>query len=402
MVSASPVRSTMSPDRGQDVVYRIISEARARGTTVRTAGRYTGRTIEIEGSVLRNFGGCSYMGLDRRPELTDGAAAALREYGTQLSVSRVYLQCGLYETLEAKLQQMTGRPVLVTPSTTLGHLAALPVLVREGDAVLIDQFAHASLHAATAAVRNAPVRLVRHSRMDRLEEALADLAPRHAHIWLVVDGLYSMFGDFAPFEALSRLLDRWPQLRLYIDDAHGTGWLGTHGRGGALMHLGHRREVVVALSLNKSFAAAGGALAVPDETTKNRIRLCGGPMIFSGPIQPPMLGAAVASTEVHLHPSHAQTQAELLSRIDYALECADAAGVPLATHRTPIFFVPCDSTDEMNDRARALHRDGFWVCPSAFPAVPINRPGIRFTVTMHNEREDIEALVAALARCMAS
>jgi 7-keto-8-aminopelargonate synthetase-like enzyme len=341
------------------------------------------------------------MGLDRRPELMDGAAAALGVYGTQLSVSRVYLQCGLYEILEAKLEEMTGRPVLVTPSTTLGHLAALPVLVREGDAVLIDQFAHASLHSATQLIRNAPVRLVRHSRMDRLEAALAELAPRHSRIWLVIDGLYSMFGDFAPFEALGAMLDRWPQLRLYIDDAHATSWLGEHGRGGALTHLGHRSEVVVALSLNKAFSAAGGAIAVPDEAMKSRIRLCGGPMIFSGPIQPPMLGAAVASADLHLDPSHAGAQAELLARIDHALECADAAGVPLATNRTPIFFLPCDSTDETNDRARALHREGFWVCPTAFPAVPINRPGLRFTITMHNEREDIEALVAALARCIA-
>jgi 7-keto-8-aminopelargonate synthetase-like enzyme len=53
-------------------------------------------------------------------------------------------------------------------------------------------------------------------------------------IWLIIDGLYSMFGDFAPFEELARMLDRWPQLHLYVDDAHATGWLGTHGRGGAL------------------------------------------------------------------------------------------------------------------------------------------------------------------------
>jgi 7-keto-8-aminopelargonate synthetase-like enzyme len=123
-------------------------------------------------------------------------------------------------------------------------------------------------------------------------------------------------------------------------------------------------------------------------------------MIFSGPIQPPMLGAAVASAEVHLHPSHALAQAALLSRIDHALARARAAGVPLTTDRSPIFFLPCDSVDEVNDRVAALQRDGFWVCPSTFPAVPINRPGIRFTVTMHNEREDIEALVAAMARCL--
>jgi 7-keto-8-aminopelargonate synthetase-like enzyme len=206
-----------------------------------------------------------------------------------------------------------------------------------------------------------------------------------------------MFGDFAPFKGLAALLDRWPQLRLYVDDAHATGWLEAHGRGGALAALGHRSEVVVALSLNKSFAAAGGALALPDENARNRVRRCGGPMIFSGPIQPPMLGAAVASAEIHLTESHAAAQAELLSRIDHAFARADALGLPLGTRdRTPIFFTPCDSTDEAFDYARAVQRKGFWVCPSTFPAVPINRPGVRFTITMHNEREDIDGLIDAL------
>lgn len=391
------ISQVTSPTRGADVVYRMICAAEEKGTMLNTADRYDGRRVEIGGRKFLNFGGCSYMGLDRRLELQEAAAAASHEYGTQFSISRVYLECALYRELEAHLEAIAGRPVLVAPSTTLAHMAALPVLVRDRDAVLIDQFAHASLHSATALLRNIPVRLVRHSRLDRIEEALGELAPRHERVWLVIDGLYSMFGDLAPFDELAELLDRWENLRLYVDDAHATGWLGTHGRGGALTRFARHSQVVVALSLNKSFAAAGGALALPDTGLKARIRRCGGPMLFSGPIQPPMLGAAVASAKVHLTPGHAVAQAELLSRIDHALTRAEVLGLPIMTHhRTPIFFVPCDSFDEMMNRVRKLFSDGFCVCPSAFPAVPINRPGIRFTITLHNRAEDIDALIDAL------
>jgi 7-keto-8-aminopelargonate synthetase-like enzyme len=386
----------VSSTRSNDVVSRILGAAEIKGTMMQTAGRYDGRRVELDGEMLRNFGGCSYMGLDRRRELADGAAAAAYAYGTQFSISRAYLQCALYNDLESNLERMVGRPVLVAPSTTLAHMAALPVLVHDNDAVLIDQFAHASLHAATDLLREVPVHLVRHNRLDQIEQLVRELSSHREHVWLVTDGVYSMFGDLAPFNEFEHMLERCPQLRLYIDDAHATGWLGTHGRGGALMVLGHCSKAVVALSLNKSVAAAGAALALPNADLKIRIRRCGGPMLFSGPIQPPMLGAALASTELHLSSTHPVAQAELVRRIDHALAAAARVGLPLASRdQTPIFFIPCDSVDEATDRVQRLRKEGFYVCPSAFPAVPMNQPGIRFTITLHNELEDIDALISA-------
>ena len=111
----------------------------------------------------------------------------------------------------------------------------------------------------------------------------------------MADGVYSMFADLAPFDELAALLDRHAQLHLYIDDSHGVGWAGTHGRGPALEALGMHPRLIVAASLNKSFAAAGGAIVFPDPELRRRVRTAGGPMIFSGPIQPPLLGAAIES-----------------------------------------------------------------------------------------------------------
>jgi 7-keto-8-aminopelargonate synthetase-like enzyme len=389
-------RYRTSPTRSKDLVCRLMAAAAAKGTMLRTAGRIEGRRVELDGRMLYNFGTCSYLALERSQALRDGAIAALQHYGTQFSISRVYLECPLYLELEHNLERMTGRPVLVAPSTTLAHFAALPALVRDHDAVLIDQFAHASLHSATELLGDVPVHLVRHSRIDLLDELISKLSPQHEHIWFVFDGLYSMFGGFAPFKELSMLLQKWDQLHLYVDDAHATGWLGTHGRGGALTALGSHERVVVALSLNKSFAAAGGALAVPRESVKTRIRQCGGPMLFSGPIQPPMLGTALASSRLHLDPGHAAAQQELLRRIEYTQSATLATGLSDARRdSTPIFFIPCDSIEQATSSVRELMSKGFYICPSAFPAVPINSPGIRFTVTLHNELGDIDAFLAA-------
>jgi 7-keto-8-aminopelargonate synthetase-like enzyme len=91
-----------------------------------------------------------------------------------------------------------------------------------------------------------------------------------------------MFGDLAPVEDLWHLLQRYPTLHLYLDDAHGMGWTGPRGCGYILSHLPERDRVVVALSMAKEFGAGGGVLVFPSPEWLQRVRICGGPMILLG------------------------------------------------------------------------------------------------------------------------
>ena len=100
---------------------------------MQTSQSPNGRQVSVGGQRLLNFGSCSYMALERRVELSQAAHDALDEYGTQFHFSRAYLQCPLYQELEALLQQIAGRPVLVAASTSLAHMAALPVPYRTTD-----------------------------------------------------------------------------------------------------------------------------------------------------------------------------------------------------------------------------------------------------------------------------
>lgn len=359
---------------------------------------YNGRTVRIGGDELLNFGGCSYLGLELRDELIEGAISALRKFGTQLSFSRAFLESPLYAELEHTLEQMTGGHVLATPSTSLGHIAALPALVGEGDVVIIDKAAHASLHTAVLLLKGVPVVCVDHNDVAQLEETIATLSRLHNHVWYLLDGLYSMHGDVAPFADIERLYARYPSLHLYVDDAHGTSWSGLHGRGHALAALPCRERLVVALSLNKAFSAAGGALVFADAELRDRVRRTGGPMLFSGPIQPPMLGAALASAKLHLTPEHSELQSALLARIALANSLARQHQIELASEdETPIFFVRCGELDKTFELVRALRGAGMYVCPGMFPAVARDKGGVRFTVSLHNSLADIDLLMTTIA-----
>jgi len=392
------IRSFFSRTRKVQTADRFVAELQHEGIIMQRAGSGDGPEWVIDGSPLKNFGSCSYMGLEQHPLLLAGAEEALRRYGSNFSISRAYLQCSLYEELEEVLGRAMGRHVVVTPSTTLAHLAALPVLVGERDLVLLDQFAHASLHMATELIDDVPIELVRHSRIDAIERRLIEAGDRHDRIWYLCDGVYSMLGDFAPFAGLATLLERYPKLHLYIDDAHAMSWAGPNGRGMALRHFPSSDRVFVAVSLSKAFGATGGALALPSAELKERVRRCGGPMVFSGPIPPAGLGAALASARLHLEPEFETMQAELSDRIETARTLLGERGLSLATDdATPIFMLHYDATWEVTHVVRSLRERGFFCCPSTFPAVPMNKPSIRFTVSRHNSLSDISELVEHLS-----
>ncbi|MEJ8561610.1 aminotransferase class I/II-fold pyridoxal phosphate-dependent enzyme [Yoonia sp. GPGPB17] len=216
----------------------------------------SGREITLRGRKLLNFASCSYLGLEMEPALIEGAVTATRAFGTQFSASRAFVSAPPYRHAEALLGNITGRPTLLVPSTSLGHQAALPVLVGPNDLVLIDVQAHASLRVAAELLKGKGrnVQTVSHSDARHIARKMrASDAPR---IWLLIDGVYSMIGDVAPFDDLDALLRKDPRLMLYVDDAHAVSWQGQNGKGLALEKWPDHPRVIVALSLNKGFACA--------------------------------------------------------------------------------------------------------------------------------------------------
>lgn len=387
--------------RRLDLLDEMVCAGIADGLALRTPDDvpFDGRALSLDGRPVLNFGSCGYLGLEFDPRLQAGVSEAVRRYGTQFSSSRIYMQAPPYAELEHRLGEMFGGHVLVAPTTTLGHVAALPVLVGPQDAVIMDQQVHQSVQMAVDHLRcqGTVIKMIRHSDINQLEAVLAQHAG-HARIWYLADGVYSMYADVAPLEQLAALLQREERLHLYIDDSHGVGWTGRHGRGPTLDRLGSHERVVVAASLCKSFAAGGAAVVFPNAELKRRVRAVGGPMIFSGPVQPPMLGAALASARIHLSPELHDLQRALRERIELCTQLLSQHGIALASNDgTPICFVPIGRPELAREVARRLLDEGFFTNAATYPAVPIRQAGVRFMLTLHHRPSDIQHLVAALS-----
>jgi 7-keto-8-aminopelargonate synthetase-like enzyme len=368
--------------------------------------RLDGRHLELAGRRVVHFGSCSYLGLETDPRLKRGACEAVERFGVVFSSSRAYVSVPLFAEFEELLVRVVGGfPVVVAPSTSLAHQAALPVLVDDRDAVCFDFLVHTSLQAVLPALRERGVHCepIPHGRIDVLERRARRLASTHRRVFYLCDGVYSMHGDLAPLDELYALLERIPALFVYVDDAHGVGWAGRHGAGVVLGERHLHERMLVALSLSKSFGAGGAALVVPDAQLARRIFGCGGPLIFSGPLQPAQLGAAIASARIHLSPELLTLQEHLRARVELFDDLTKALGIECAVRsRAPIRFVEVGPSERAAALARQLLEAGFFVNASAFPAVARGQAGIRLMLNVNQTLDDLRHLARELAHCLDS
>lgn len=404
--SPSPVRAGSEP--GRLAFESTIRSMKARGLAHRIAedAHLDGRIVTLDGRGLVNYGSCSYLGLEMDVRLKVAACDAVMRYGTQFSSSRAYLSAPLYRQCEERLSAMAGGcSVVLAQTTSLAHLAALPVLIDDGDAVLYDLHVHSSVLAVLPTLRQRGIacQSVGHAGLGHLERRARALAARHRRVFYLCDGVYSMHGSILDVQALRGVLDRVPALSAYVDDAHGVGWSGRFGSGTVLGGgAGLHQRMIVVLGLSKAFAACGGALVFPSADLAERVLHCGSTLIFSGPLQPAQLGACAASALLHLSPELPPLQARLRERIAAFDDHAAREGVDvLSRDVTPIRMVPVGDEERTMRLAEDLLVDGRFVNVAVFPAVAAGRGSIRIMLNNHHTLPDVRGIVETIARSLA-
>lgn len=325
---------------------------------------------------------------------------ALDKVGVHFSSSRSYLGLSLYEEAEDLLAQIIGRPVIITPSTTLGHMALLPLIVHPSDHLILDQQVHSSVAFSVqqAGVPITQMERIRHNRMDYLENRVAKLHAQGKRVWYFADGVYSMYGDVAPLDELMVMVERYDNLHLYLDDAHGMSWAGNHGCGYVLNKIQHNERVMLTTSLGKGFGTSGGAIICQNEEQKTFIRNCGGTLIFSGPLQPANLAAVIASAKIHLSTEIYVRQQALMERIEYFQQKAKALGLPMVSiGKTPLFYVGTATKEIACEVISGTMAQGAYTCIASYPSVPATNSGVRMLVNVHQSLSDIDHLLNTLA-----
>ncbi len=362
--------------------------------------RIKGNVISLEGKEVINFGSCSYLGLEFDDRLKEASKQAIDDFGTQFSESRAYVSISLYKELESLFEKIFESPVVITQTTTLGHIAAIPVLVGSDDCIIMDHQVHNSVQIAVNLVKSqgVSVELLRHNRIDLLEERIKYLRSKYKKIWYMADGIYSMYGDVSPVKEIYALMDKYPELNYYVDDAHGMSIYGKHGRGYVLNEMPIHDRAIVATSLVKAFPTGGAVFVFPTKEKAQLVRNCGSTLITSGPLQPSQLGAAIAAAKIHLTEEIYEMQNDLQDNIRFANLMLKKYKLPVvAPSDAAVFFIGVSLPKLGYNMVHRMMNKGYYVNLGIFPAVPMKNTGIRFTITKLHTYTQIESMISSIA-----
>lgn len=256
-----------------------------------------GPRVHMNGHTVIMIGSNNYLGLTHDQRVIEAAIAATKKYGASCSGSRFMNgTLDLHLALEEKLATFMKREAALIFSTGfLANLGAISALAGRDDYIIMDKADHASIYAGTQAALGATVKRYRHNDMDDLEHVLAELDPKKGKL-IVSDGVFSMEGDIVNLERMTQIAKNY-QARIYIDEAHGLGVLGKHGRG-ACEYLGAEDKVDLVMStFSKSIGSIGGFVAASKQVV-NYIKHTARALIFTASPTPAATAAALKSIEI--------------------------------------------------------------------------------------------------------
>ena len=385
-----------------DLINKVFNKSREAGylQLVTEDEVLDGKHITANGNKMVYYGSCSYLGLETDQRLKDAAIDAVQRYGSQFSCSRTFLQMGLYEEVESMLSEIMGKPTLLAPTTSLGHISLIPVIMGERDAMLADGQVHNSVRNAIQMAKGDSIyhETIQHNNMEELERRVQILRNSYDRVWYFADGVYSMYGDAMPFDDIWEMLNKYDNFYVYVDDAHGMSWAGKHGRGLVLDKMPYHPRMVVTSSLAKGFANCGGVLSFYDNEQRDLIKNCGSSFIFSGPLQPAVLGAIKAAAQIHLSDEIETLQNDLFERMTFLVERAKQLDVPVISNDiTPIFYVGVGKQEIGFKMMDVLYKEGICCNLSQFPAVSNKNAGLRIALTRHHSIQDINKLLEVVS-----
>lgn len=356
--------------------------------------RLDGPHVTVDGRDLIMVGSNNYLGLTTHPKVREAAMRALKEYGTSCSGSRFANgTIDLHESLEGSLARFVGKEAAVVFSTGFQtNQGVIAPLLSRSDTVIIDRLVHASIVDGVR-LSFGKVRRFRHNDVESLRKNL-EASADSSGVLVVVDGVYSMDGDIAPLPEIVATAKEFGA-RIMVDDAHGLGVLGEHGRG-TLEHFHLMDEVDLVMgTFSKSFASLGGFVA-GQERVVSYIKHHSRALIFSAAMPPSAIATVQAALEVI--ETEPEIREHLWENTRFFRESMGSAGFNIGNTETPI--VPLIVGDDFRTLFfwKRLFDEGLFTNCVLAPASPEGAQRIRMCLMATHSRADLEKTVEICIR----
>lgn len=359
-----------------------------------------GSATHLSTRELIDFGRFNYLGMAGDPVVNAAAKQAIDRYGTSVASSRLVSgTISLHREVEQELADfLSVDDALVFTSGFVTNATVVAQIVGAEDLILHDELIHHSI--LTGAQLSSAERLsFPHNDWRALDELLSRQRGDYRRVLIVVEGVYSMDGDYPDLPQFLKVKRQHGAL-LMLDEAHSLGTLGATGRGVCEMFGIEAGEVDVRVgTIGKALGGAGGFVAGGKALIEYLKYTCPG-IIFSTALAPPCAAAALAA--IRLLRQEPERVATLRARSERFLSLAREQGFNVGdSHGTPIVPVILGSSVRALKASQMMLARGFNVPPILYPAVEEERARLRFFISARHSDEEIVAAVDQLAEVLA-
>jgi 8-amino-7-oxononanoate synthase len=356
-----------------------------------------GLHTSLAGKPVVNFSSNDYLGLTEHPKAKEAAKLAVDKYACGLSSSRPQATTVAHVELEERLARFFGYEAALTFTT--GYQAMLSAIVSFADqdtTLVLDNLSHACILDGTFLAAGTParapeVRFFNHNSAKSLERVLN--SKQRKNVMVLVEGVYSLDGDLGALPEIVEVCERHGAV-LVVDDAHGSGTLGKHGRG-SLEHFGIEGRVPLLMTaFSKVFGGIGGLLLGKRDVLEH-IKHTARPFLFSASLPVPIV-AAVGSILSLLEQDGPALVAELHQKSDYMRKGLTQIGFNLGKSNTHIMPPLCHDENKVLFMHLALLENGVMMVPLVYPSVKRGDERLRLNVTRGHSREDMDKALSLL------
>jgi 8-amino-7-oxononanoate synthase len=348
----------------------------------------------IEGRRTTMFGTNSYLGLNFDPRCISSAETALRQWGTGSTASRVASgnQIG-HAQLEREIADFYGRPDAVIFSTGfMANMGAICGLAAEGDLILYDAFCHASIIDACRA-SGATFKPFRHNDPEDLGRMLDEATVPASRIVVVLEGLYSVWGDLGAVKDLAEVAKARGAL-VVVDEAHGLGLYGKNGRGVTEEQGAEHLVDAVVGTFSKAVGVIGG-YCVTSHPALKALRFMARAYLYTASLPPAVV--ASARTAIGIIGSEPELRADLWRKAEKFCAGVKGLGYTLCAAPGPVGAIKMRGLVQGIGFWRGLLERGIYVNLLVPPATPGGEVLLRFSVSAAHTDEDIERFLGILS-----
>lgn len=341
-----------------------------------------------------DFSSNDYLGLSDHPRLKEEAKKAIDKFGTSAYASRLLSgDLELHHKLEEKVADFKNKEAaLVFNSGYQANVGIINSLCTKGDCIFSDRLNHASIIDGII-LSGAKLFRFKHNDYKHLEELLEKERNKFKSALIITETIFSMDGDKAPLAELVRLKEKY-NCKIFVDEAHATGIFGKAGAG-LVEEEGLQGKIDFIMgTFSKALGGSGAYLASSKKAIEYLINSCRS-FIYSSALPPAVTASNLAS--IDLIKEEPFRRKNLKSSANYLRAALIKKGFK-TRGASQIIPVIIGSNLAVLKFAQKLQEKNYWVLPIRPPTVPKNEARLRFSLTVHHNKEVLQKLIDDISK----